>query len=61
MTLKFVTPAALRDSFWRAFWRRQKQHLPPAANISISNVTAHMDKDATVPAFNVEVGREWRA
>lgn len=51
----------LRDRFWRAFWRRQQKHLPPAARIAITGCYVHVPPEAKVPAINVEVGREWKA
>jgi hypothetical protein len=50
----------LRDRFWRAFWLRQQKYLPPAARLSFRDVKISTDKDSTVPAIHVQVGREWK-
>jgi hypothetical protein len=57
--LRIVLPA-LRDSFWRAFWRRHQKYLPPAAQVTITGANVRVDKDAKVPAIHVETGRDWR-
>lgn len=43
-----------RDRFWRAFWRRQRVYLPPAAQVVISNNLIRKDG-----SLRVVVGRDW--